>query len=61
MKFIRMVLERYCNKPMVIVDRGSWYRWALDRLGIEYIQERSGRRSIVERFFGYLKQRIRRL
>jgi len=21
---------------MVIVDRGPWYRWALERLGIEY-------------------------
>ena len=33
---------------MVIVDRGPWYRWALDRLGIEYR---------VERFFRYLKER----
>jgi len=33
---------------MVIVDRGPWYRWALDRLGLEYR---------VERFFRYLKER----
>jgi len=22
------------NKPLVIVDRRPWYRWALDRLGL---------------------------
>jgi len=33
---------------MVIVDRGPWYRWALDRLGLEYRHER---------FFRYLKER----
>jgi len=33
---------------LIIVDRGPWYRWALERLGIEYR---------VERFFRYLKER----
>ena len=37
------------NKPLVIVDRGSWYRWALERLGLEYR---------CERFFRYLKERM---
>jgi len=60
MKFIRIVLDRCCNRPLIVVDRGPWYRWALDRLGIEYIHERFGRRNIVERFFGYLKQRTER-
>ena len=32
MKFLRMVLGRYVNKPLIIVDRGPWYRWALERL-----------------------------
>ena len=22
------------NKPMVIVDKSPWYRWALERLGL---------------------------
>jgi transposase-like protein len=48
------------NKPLVIVDRGPWYRWALERLGLEYRYERFGLRNMVERFFGYLKQRTRR-
>jgi transposase-like protein len=28
------------NKPLVIVDKGSWYRWAFERLGLEYRYER---------------------
>ena len=36
------------------------YRWALDRLGLEYRYERFGLRNTVERFFRYLKERTRR-
>jgi len=46
------------NKPLVIVDKSPWYRWALDRLGLKYQYQRFGVRNVVERFFGYLKQRI---
>jgi len=60
MKFIRIVLDRCLNKPLIIVDRGPWYRWALDRLGLKYQYQRFGVRNIVERFFGYLKQRTER-
>jgi len=42
MKFTRMALDRCLNKPLVIVDRGPWCRWALDRLGLEYRYERFG-------------------
>jgi len=59
MKFIKMVLDRCYNKPLIIVDRGPWYRWALDRLGLEYRYQRFGLRNIFERFFGYLEQRTR--
>jgi hypothetical protein len=34
------------NKPLV--DRGPWYRWAFERLGLEYRHER---------FFRYLNER----
>jgi transposase-like protein len=44
----------------VLVDRGSWYRWALERLGLKYQHQRFGLRNSVERFFGYLKRRTRR-
>ena len=60
MKFIRIVLDRCLNKPLIIVDRTPWYRWALDRLGLKYQYQRFGIRNVVERFFGYLKQRTRR-
>jgi transposase-like protein len=60
MKFLRIVLSRCVNKPLIIVDRGPWYRWALDRLGLKYRYQRFGLRNAAERFFGYIKQRTRR-
>ena len=45
---LKKALKLCSNKPLVIIDRRSWYRWALDRLGVEYR---------VERFFRYLKER----
>jgi len=56
-KFIRMVLDRCLNKSPMIFDRDRWYRWAIDRLGLEYRHERLGLRSRVKRFFRYLKER----
>jgi transposase-like protein len=60
MKFLRIVLDRCLNKPLIIVDRGPWYRWALERLGLKYRYQTFGLRNAVERFFGYIKQRTRR-
>jgi putative transposase len=60
MKFLRVVLDRCLNKPLIVVDRGPWYRWALDRLGLKYRYQRFGLRNAVEGFFGHLKQRTRR-
>ena len=59
-KFMRTVLDRCLNKPMIIVDRGQWYRWALERLGLKYRYQRFSLRNTVERFFRYLKQRTKR-
>jgi putative transposase len=50
-------LKMCTNKPLVIVDKGPWYRWAFERLGLEYRHERFGMRNRVERFFRYLKER----
>jgi transposase-like protein len=55
--FLRKALRMCNNKPLVIVDRGPWYRWALERLGLEYRHERFDMRNSVERFFRYLKER----
>jgi transposase-like protein len=29
-KFLRKVLDSYEGKPVIAVDRGPWYRWALE-------------------------------
>ena len=54
---LKKALRMCTNKPLVLVDRGPWYRWALERLGLEYRHERFGMRNRVERFFRYLKER----
>jgi transposase-like protein len=38
--FLKKALKMCTNKPLVIVDRGPWYRWAFERLGLEYRYER---------------------
>jgi transposase-like protein len=55
--FLKKALKMRTNKPLVIVDKGPWYRWAFERLGLEYRHERFGMRNRVERFFRYLKER----
>jgi transposase-like protein len=48
-----------CRKiSRVKVDGRSWYRWTLERLGLEYEHQRFGLRNRVERFFRYLKERM---
>jgi transposase-like protein len=46
--FLKKALKMCTNRPLVLVDRGPWYRWAFERLGLEYKHER---------FFRYLKER----
>jgi transposase-like protein len=57
LKFMRIVLDRCISKPTIIVDRGPWYRSALEKLGLEDRHDRFGMRNKVERFFKYLKER----
>ncbi|MEM4007175.1 MAG: DDE-type integrase/transposase/recombinase [Nitrososphaerota archaeon] len=57
LKFIKKVLKLCMNKLKIIVDKGPWCRWALERLGLEYEYQRFGMRNRVERFFRYLKER----
>jgi transposase-like protein len=58
--FLKKALRICTNKPLVLVDKGPWYRWAFERLGLRYRYQRFGLRNAVERFFGHLKQRTRR-
>jgi transposase-like protein len=55
LSFLKKALRMCTNKLLVMVDRGPWYRWAFERIGLEYRCERFGMRNRVERFFRYLK------
>jgi transposase-like protein len=57
--FLSRVLGACTNKPVFVVDRGPWYSWAFQELGLEYYHETFGDRSGVERSFGSLKRRTR--
>jgi transposase-like protein len=59
-KFLKMVLRSCDGKPIVVVDRGPWYRWALERLGMTYFHETFGNRNKIERWFRELKNRTKR-
>jgi Transposase and inactivated derivatives len=59
-KFLKMVLRSCDGKPIVVVDRGPWYRWALDRWGMNYFHETFGNRNRIERRFRELKERTKR-
>jgi transposase-like protein len=59
-KFLKMVLRSCDGKPIVVVDRGPWYRWALERLGITYFHETFGKRNKIERLFRELKNRTKK-
>jgi putative transposase len=48
------------GKPVIIVDRGPWYRWALERLEITYFHETFGESNRIERWFREMKERTKR-
>ena len=58
--FLRLVLETCDNKPLILVDRGPWYRWALKRLGLDYRYETFGERSPIEQWYSQFKARVKR-
>lgn len=45
LEFLRKALKLCINSSEVIVDRGDWHRWALERLGLEYEYQRIGKRN----------------
>jgi len=53
-----VALDETVIMPLIVVDRSLGYLYALKKIGLEYIHEWFGRRSIVEKFFGW--QRIKR-
>ena len=60
-KFIKMILKYCKNKPKFIVDKGRWYKNALERMGFSYENEKFGKRNIVEQIFSLLKSTSVRL
>jgi transposase-like protein len=58
--FLRKVLDTCDNKPLVLVDRGPWYRWALQRLGLKYRHETFGERNAIEGWYSLFKARVKR-
>jgi transposase len=53
MKFLRIVLDRCLNKPLIIVDRGPWYRWAMESLGLKYRYQRFGLRNSSQNYLSF--------
>ena len=56
--FLKEVL-RMCEVEELILDRGPWYRDALQRLGVRFKHETFGERSLIESVFSSFKQRAR--
>ena len=58
--FLRRVLDTCENKPLILVDKGPWYRWALQRLGLKYKHETFGERNAIEGWYSLFKARVKR-
>jgi transposase-like protein len=58
-KFLKMVLRSYDGKPIVVIDRGPRYIWALERSAITYFHETFGESDGKERWFRELKNRTK--
>jgi len=58
--FSQKTVLKYCNnKPVFVVDRGSWYKGVFERLGLACEHETFGRRSKVKSVFSSYKQRTK--
>jgi putative transposase len=57
--FLKKVLDTCVGTPVVLVDGGPWYPWALDRMGIRWLHITFGYRNVIERFFRTMKERTR--
>ena len=57
--FIRKVLKACLNKPLILIDGGSWYPWALSQIGLKWLHLTFGERNAIERYFRTLKERLK--
>ena len=58
--FLKYVLRFCVNKPLIIGDKAPWYRWGLQRLGLNYRHEIFGDRNAVEQWYSPFKHRVKR-
>ncbi|MDG6901588.1 MAG: IS6 family transposase [Nitrososphaerota archaeon] len=58
--FVKMVLETCEGKPVILVDGGPWYPWALERYGLRWLHITFGERNSIERFYRTFKERTKR-
>jgi putative transposase len=58
--FVKRVLDTCVGTPVVLVDGGPWYPWALNRYGLKWLHITFGERNAIERFFRTMKERTRR-
>ena len=58
--FLRCVKAACDNEPLILVDRGPWYRWAFQRLGIPFKHETFGWRTPIEQWYSQFKARVKR-
>ena len=58
--FLRKVLECCENEPLILVDGGPWYRWALQRLRLRYNHQTFGERNAIEQWYSLFKARVKR-
>ena len=56
--FLKEVLEM-CEVEEIILDRGPWYRDALQRLSVKFRDESFGKRNLVESVLSSFKERAK--
>jgi len=57
--FLRKVLNKCSNKPIVVSDKGPWYIPAFERMKIDYWHNTFSVRNPVEQLFKLVKDRTR--
>ena len=57
--FLKHILKKCVNQPKILVDRGPWYKPALNRLNVEWEHVTFGPRNPIEQWFSLLKHRIK--
>ena len=52
---LKKVLRRCENRTLTLVYKGPWYRFPLEKLGLDYKHHRFGKRNVMKQWHGLLK------